>query len=400
MSLRSLKVLKNTKSQATGIPGLPGHLRLLKKLISLGMIASLAISGYAILPRVLEAAAIFGFRHDPTRVILHRLSDLDKPAFEKEIGVALEKDDPELARSLADLAGDRGMTIDQATLARIASAEEFSITRATGQLFHGAVTGEADSPTAFAGALASDLTVVGDVMDLTQQAIAYPQQDNLTVALAATGIVLTGALAFSGGTSAAGKVGISAIKAARKMKRLSKGLERALVRLTADAVDTRVLKSVTRDIGSWKFTSAFNGTKRLIKPRVIDELTQTGDAVRHVFTGQGYRGTLQVLESADDTSDIRKLRRVSDDLGPKFRGALHLKRGGKLTLRVAEILFTFLWWIISAVGWLLWAAYYGVRLTWKAGGLVYRLGAFMVHKATMPLALHSAPNGSISPQNS
>jgi len=373
---------------------------MLKKLISLGMIASLAISGYAILPRVLEAVAIFGIRHDPTRVLLYRLSDLDKPAFEKEIGVALEKDDPELARSLAELAADRGMVIDETTLREISAAEEFSITRATGQLFHGAVTGEADSPTAFAGALASDLTVVGDVRDLTQQAIAYPQHDNLTVALAATGIVLTGALAFSGGTSAAGKVGISAIKAARKMKRLSKGLERALVRLTADAVDTRVLKSVTRDIGSWNFTSAFNGAKRLVKPRVIDQLTQTGDAVRHVFTKQGYRGTLQVLESADDTTDIRKLRRISDDLGPKFRGALYLKRGGKLTLHMAEIVFAFLWWIISAAGWLLWAAYYGIRLIWKTGRLAYRLAAFAVHRAATPLALHSTANGSISPQNS
>ncbi|MDB5552204.1 MAG: hypothetical protein JWL86_2188 [Rhizobium sp.] len=373
---------------------------MLKKLISLGMIASLAISGYAILPRVLEAAAIFGIRHDPTRVLLYRLSDLDKPAFEKEITAALEKDDPELARSLADLAGDRDIAIDQATLARIASAEEFSITRTTSQLFHGAVTGEADSPTAFAGALASDLTLIGDVRDLTQQAVVYPKQDNLTVALAATGIVLTGALAFSCGTSAAGKVGISAIKAARKMKRLSKGVERALVRLTADAVDTRVLKSVTRDIGSWNFAAAFNGTKRLIKPRVIDELTQTGDAVRHVFTKQGYRGTLQVLESADDTTDIRKFRRISDDLGSKFRGALYLKRGGKLTLHVAEILLTFLWWIISAVGWVLWAAYYGVRLTWKVGRLVYRLSAFVVHRTVMPWALQSPPNRSISPQNS
>jgi hypothetical protein len=400
MSLRSLKVLKNTKSQATGIPGLPGHLRMLKKLISLGMIASLAISGYAILPRVLEAAAIFGFRHDPTRVILHRLSDLDKPAFEKEIGVALEKDDPELARSLADLAGDRGMTIDQATLARIASAEEFSITRATGQLFHGAVTGEADSPTAFAGALASDLTVVGDVRDLTQQAIAYPQQDNLTVALAATGIILTGATAFTVGTSTAGKVGVSAIKAARKMKRLSKGLERQLVRLASDAVDTRVLTTLTRDLGNWNFRAAFDGTRRLIKPRVVDEIAETGGNLSHVFNKQGYRGTLQVLEAADDTADVRKLARVSDSLGTKFRGALHLKRGAKLTLRIAEIAFAFFWWISAIAGWLLWVAWVTVRLTWKVGRLTSRATLWTLRRRRQPLDLHLPPDRSISAPNS
>ena len=252
--------------------------------------------------------------------------------------------------------------------------------RSTGQFLSGAVTGEAESPTAFAGALASDLTVIGDARDLAQQALAYPDQDNLTVALAATGVALTGAIALSGGTSIAGKAGVSAIKAARKLKRLSKGLERQLIRLTADAVDTTALRSVGRSLGKFSFTEAFDQTRRLIKPRVINELTETGDAVRHVFAKQGYRGTMQVLEMADDTTDVRKMRHLSDSLGPKFRGALVLKRGARLTLHLTEIMMTFLGWLIAGVCWLMWATYYAARISWTTGKLAVRLVAVTAGK--------------------
>jgi hypothetical protein len=373
---------------------------MLRRLISLGTVASLALSGYALAPAAVQVAQVFGIRDDPAEVLLYRLSNLDKPDYDREIRQALDKDDAELARSLADLASEQKIIIDAATLQTIAEAEAFSVTRTTRQLFTGAVTGEADSPTAFAGALAADLTVVGDVRDLMQQAFAYPDQDNLTVALAATGIILAGATALTVGTSTAGKVGVSAIKAARKMKRLSKGLERQLVRLASDAVDTRILRTMTRDLGNWNFRAAFDGTRRLIKPRVVDEIAETGGALSHVFGKQGYRGTLQVLEVADDTTDVHKLRRVSDSLGAKFRGALHLKRGAKLTLRVAEIAFAFLWWIAAIVGWLFWAAWLVARLTWKVSRQASRGILWMLRRRSQPLDLHLTPDRSISARNS
>ena len=376
-------------------PGTAGLIVVFKWLMRISLASSLVLSGYGILPRAIEAISIFGFHNDPVKMLLYRLSDLDKAAYEKEIDGALAKDDPELARSLADLARDRGIPIGKDKLQHIAEAEEFSITRTAGQLWSGAVTGEAASPTAFAGALASDLTVIGDVRDLAQQGMLYPDQDNLTVALAATGIVMTGALAVSGGTSVAGKVGISAIKAAKKMGRLSKGLERQLIRLTADAVDSKALRALTRDLGNWNFAAALDSTKRLIKPRVINELTETGDSVRRVFVKQGYRGTLQVLESAETTGDIRQLTRVSERLGGKFRGALLLKRGARLTLDLAEFFISIVLWLVSAGLWLLWAGYVSTRMTWKFGKMVYRTGSHVLSKRDPPFPLQSTVNESI-----
>lgn len=366
----------------------------------IGLAASLVLSGYEVLPRALEAVRIFGFRDDPVQMLLYRLSGLGKADYEKEIAAALAKDDAELARSLADLAASRGIEISGPLLQQIGDAEEFSLTRSAGQLLDGVVTGQADSPTAFAGAVASDLTVVGDVRDLAQQAWAYPNQDNLTVALAATGIVMTAALTFSGGTSAAGKVGVSALKAAKRMGRLSKALEKQLIRLTADAVDSRVLRDIGRNLGDWNITAAADEAKRLIKPRVVQELGQTGSALEGVFAKQGYRGTLQVLESAETTGDVRQLERMSDRLGNKFRGALLLKRGARLTFRFGEFLFHVMSWLISAGLWLLWAAYVALRILWKLDRLGCRLIGFALRKWKTGFALQSVPDGVIRASNS
>jgi hypothetical protein len=353
-------------------------------IIRIAIAAPLVLSGYAILPRAVEAVRIFGFRNDPVQMLLYRLSDLDRADYEREINAALAKDDPGLGRSLADLAADRHVALDRGLLQQISEAEQFSLTRSAGQLLDGAVTGNADSPTAFAGALASDLTVIGDVRDLVHQGMLYPQQDNLTVALAATGVAMTGALALTGGTSAAGKVGLSALKAAKRMGRLSKNLERQLVRLTADAIDQRALRSIGHNLSGWNFAAAADEVKRLVKPKVIKELGDTGDALRGVFTRQGYRGTLQVLESADNTTEIRRLERMSELLGGKFRGALFLKRGARLTFRFAEYLVHIVLWLVSAALWLLWAGCTALRVLWRLLGVLWRSGRFIVRRLLWP----------------
>lgn len=343
---------------------------MIRRLVFIGTMVSFGLSGFAVLPRAVDAVSVFGIRHDPVAMLLYRLSDMDLPAYEREIAAALAKDDAELARSLAELAAGSGIAISAPTLERIAEAEKFSVMRSASQVWSGAVNGQADSPTAFAAALAADLTVIGDVRDLTHQALAYPEQDNVTVALAATGLALTGAAAFSGGTSLAGKAGVSAIKAAKKMKRLSKGLEQELVRLTRNAIDSAALRDIARDAAAWDFAAAMRAARRVVRPQVIDEIGDTGNAVRGVFTRQGYRGTLQVLETAESTADVRQLRRTSDRLGDRFRGALHLKRGARTALTAIELLFGILFWIASAVMWIVWAAYVSVRVTWKTGSLM------------------------------
>jgi hypothetical protein len=168
------------------------------------------------------------------------------------------------------------------------------------------------------------------------------------------------------------------------------------VRLTADAVDTRVLRSIGRDLGGWNFTTVADGAKRLVKPRVVKELGETGDALRGVFAKQGYRGTLQVLETADNTADVRRLERMSDRLGGRFRGALFLKRGAKLTFHFAELFFTVIVWLAGAVLWLLWASYFSIRMLARLGRILLRMASYTAtRRRGVAFPLQSPADGSI-----
>ena len=94
-------------------------------------------------------------------------------------------------------------------------------------------------------ATVSDFLVVGDVRDLVWGAVKEyhgEDSDRFTMALAGIGVLLTGATVASGGGGAPVKGSISLLKLAKRMRKLSKPLEDALVRL---------LKACLR-IGSYK----------------------------------------------------------------------------------------------------------------------------------------------------
>jgi hypothetical protein len=82
------------------------------------------------------------------------------------------------------------------------------------------------------------------------------------------------------------------------------------------------------------------------------------------------------------------------------KGRLHLKRGAKLTLRVAEIAFAFVGWIAAAIGWLLWTGWVATRLAWRAGRLMTRSVLWMMRRRSRSFDLQFAPDRSISPPNS
>jgi hypothetical protein len=311
----------------------------------------LLLSGVAALPRAVDAIDIFLLRHDAVAVMRYRLMGVDPATYKTEAEAALAADDPELARSIVELARAQGLAVDPSLQERVAEAEEFSLTRTAGEVWRGAVTGEADTPVAFSAALASDLTVVGDLRDLAIEAEKIPNQDNLTVALAATGVALTVALAPSGASALPAKVGVSALKAAKKLRLLAKPLERQLVRLTTNAIDTAAARSLLRNARNFDGRAVIADAARLVRKDVVTELSDTGGALQSVLTRQGYRATLQTLGRAESTVEIRRLNRVSEHFGPRYRGALAMSRGARLTLRAGEWLWHALGWLAAAFVW-------------------------------------------------
>ena len=336
------------------------------KIVRVLMWVPLLLTAIALLPRAYEAARLFAFRADPATVMSYRLRDLDAPTVKKGIEDALAADDPELATSILDLARARSIPVAPELVARVEAASTFSISRSAREAFMGAVTGRAETPTAFGAAVAADLTVVGDLRDLVIEGGKYPDQDNLTVALAGTGLILTAATFSSAGAALPAKAGVSALKAAKRMRRLSRPLQAQLVRLTARAVDGQALKAVAKRAARFDFSGISGDIRRTVRPAAIREIRASGEAISGIAGRQGYRATLQTLERAESTADLRRLERVSGHYGKAYRGSLFLSRGSKLVLRVGEFLWGVAGLLLALAGWLLTAAWLSAKWSYRA----------------------------------
>ncbi|MEW6348279.1 MAG: hypothetical protein AB1646_04410 [Thermodesulfobacteriota bacterium] len=121
------------------------------------------------------------------------------------------------------------------------------------QVLEGLWTGKGDCAEALISATISDFFVVGDVRDLFREFGKRFQgegSDELTEALAAVGIVLTGVTVFSGGATIPAKAPLSLLKITKKLGKLSTPLEKELVGLFRRARTTGDVKEVEAVAGS------------------------------------------------------------------------------------------------------------------------------------------------------
>src|SRR5437588_7192919 len=104
-----------------------------------------AIAALAVVPRGYEAQALLSVEDDPVsiaeQVLNHRF---DASAARREINAALAANDPDLAKSFADLARERGVLVEPELSARVedANAASAQAARAAGSFTRGLITGE------------------------------------------------------------------------------------------------------------------------------------------------------------------------------------------------------------------------------------------------------------------
>jgi hypothetical protein len=122
-------------------------------------------------------------------------------------------------------------------------------------IISGLWSGKGACPEALISATVSDFLVIGDVRDLvwgTINKIRGQEADNFTMALAGVGVVLTGATlvatpATAGGAAPAGvsaKVTLSLLKLAKRLGKLPKSLQKALVRIFKVSIKTKSIKAL------------------------------------------------------------------------------------------------------------------------------------------------------------
>ena len=165
-------------------------------------------------------------------------------------------------------------------------------------------------------AIPFELTPLGDVNALRRAAVAKAsggEVDALEAGLALAGLVATGLVLTSGGTSATVKVGATGLRLARKLGRVPERLlteladaARALIHWDAmpDVLLRRAPAEAALDAASWARLSGM-----------------TSDAGR-IVSATSPAEALLLLRHAEDAQDLARLARLAEVAGPDTRRAV------------------------------------------------------------------------------
>ena len=355
-------------------------LRGLKQLVFIAMLIGMAASASTVIPQGWSAANILFFK-DTLQLTRFRLAQLSAQDYSRHLEQALAEQDIELARSLLNLAEEQGVVLAPHWQAQVAEQETWSATarRNSADIWQGISTGRADSGAGLAAATISDFTLFGDVRDVLQQSIAWPDHDPVLLALAGTGLGLSAVTIASGGTAAPVKVGLSLVKVARKTGRLSKNLGRQLTRITKNAIDPKAVSEMSTRLGKLELKTLnrvqlddlASAAKGIVSPTATKQLLKSGRSARRIANNTSPTGALDALQHADSVAELSRLARLSDGLKGGFRASLRLLPDlGKSFYKLTSTLLTLLFWLGGALLWLGTALYYTVRiLVWLLMGL-------------------------------
>ncbi|AMM83814.1 hypothetical protein AZF01_05120 [Martelella sp. AD-3] len=361
----------------------------LKPLRSIGTIliaAALVAATPFVVPNGMDAVRLLAAHDDPVAITDYRLDRLAPSEYEVAILEALADDDPDLAGSVLALADSRGVPIDGALRDRteVAVFNENSLGNRLSDMFEGALTGRPDSAAGLIGAVATDLTTVGDVRDIIIEGGAYlsgEDYDPFILGISVAGIAITGAVILSAGSATTAKVGTSALKAAGKAGALTAPLRRSFTRLSRQAVNAPALRTAVPLLKRGNVPAASRALSASLNAKPLLRMQDAAANVGTVMTKQGLRAGTDMLKVADTPADLTKFGKLSARVGKRFRAVVFLLGSGAVTL--SGLLLTAAGWTTSFAVWLAGAAYFGFRLfrlSWRIallpfGRLLVRLMA-------------------------
>ncbi|WP_375058297.1 hypothetical protein [Zobellella sp. DQSA1] len=337
---------------------------LVKKLLFVAMLFSLVLSAGTVLPQARDAMRIFWLQGDPLLMVQFRLSWLPAARYQAAMEQALQEEDVELALSLYQLAQEQGVILDDDLIARLREADRWQarVLRSAGDIWQGLSTGRAGRAEGMAAAVITDLTLLGDLRDLTREGLAWPDHDPLLLALAGTGLGLSALTLGTGGAMVPARAGVSLLKVARKSGRMSRQLGEQLYGLSRDAIDGRAARELGERLGRLELKQLSRAeldelavaAGRIVRSEATEQLASTGRAVRNIAGHSGTRGVMDSLGRADSVRELARLERLSSGYRSAYRGVLRLlPDAGKGLYRLSLLMASLLLWLGSFLLWCL-----------------------------------------------
>lgn len=283
---------------------------------------------------------------------------------DEKITAALAEGDVGGAEQYASLANELGRPLARETVDALADAQlPFNTFVRNAADFAGAyITGNADSGAGLAGAVISDLTVVGDVRDLISEgskAALGEEYSRFLLTLAAIGIAAEGATIASGGSSLVVKLGVSVLKVAKRSGTLTVEYSTRLVRLARTMAD-RAAAPAARSVDAVP-TGAARGTgapTSLTPTLARAELTAALGAVNTMARNAGASDAVRLMRHVRTTRDAQDLATLTTRFGRRSRAVVELTgktalRAFRTTFKGLRILIAMLWSFLAWLGGLL-----------------------------------------------
>jgi hypothetical protein len=354
-----------------------------------------SMAGFLLSPQAAAIGLMLQW-HDPLAITRYRLAQLSAQDYEAAVRASLAAGDQGEARALVELAAGEGHTLPASLVAQTEADATMSLML---EFFEGARSGAATSPATLAGAMAADLTGIGDVRDTVVQGtrlVRGEDHDALILGLSLVGLAAT--------VPAAGVVdaGASLIKSAHKAGRLSPGLRSRVAGISADLVDRQALgqalqsgalmpefrlpsasalrtamsvdavaavgrgdlaplQTLLREAVPFDSTRARQALRGVVRPHAVEELGQLLDATRAVAAAGGTRATLLALRHADSAGDLARFGKVAEGMGEQSGAVIRIL--GKNAVRLGELAWLLVSLALGTLGWLAGALWF----VWSAG---------------------------------
>ncbi len=275
------------------------------------------------------------------------------------INAALDEGDYDSAVMYEDIAEFAGFALPQDAVDALYQAGGITATigRTSVELIGGFFTGEAQSVAGLTGVVVSDLTVVGDVRDISREApkmLADEPYNKLILGLSVVGVGVTGAVVATGGGGLPGRVGVTLLKVAAKTGSLTVDFSRVLVRLVGDAVNfpglAQTLRSVRLSDSAATREAITTYARSINTAELAPVIARMGDMRRSAGASESVR-LMRYVRSTDNLDDVAHMSTV---LGRKTRGVIEITgktsmRAFRTTLRIAEFIIRN---IIAFLSWL------------------------------------------------
>ncbi|MCF8470125.1 MAG: hypothetical protein K9G30_05025 [Parvibaculum sp.] len=281
----------------------------------------------------------------------------DGPDLSRRIVKALDEKSYDDALIYAEIADYIGAPLDIDVQARLDAEGTFShrISRNTGSFIEGFVTGEGGDTPAFMGALASDLTVVGDVRDIGSEGSKLARGEDyskLILGLSVVGLAATSVTVATGGGGLPARIGVSLLKIARKSGTLTAKFARDLGNVLQEAVNFQKLRGTLRSVDLADTAATRRAIADYADGVSMARVTPILNDVAALERGIGPAETVRVLKYVDNTDDLARIGKMGGKLGTKTRGVIELT--GKTSLRAFKtalnLIFLALEWVWAIVG--------------------------------------------------